>query len=121
VVELKALDLVCQKARIIVHEPTGTTIAPSESSAGRSNRERAVLGEIDAHQIQKVLSRNPDLSSVVGPAFLCLRMQLKGVDVVDVIRLTEGFSLHIFSSLLLSSLPSLLFLPFFSLITAIDL
>jgi hypothetical protein len=63
--------LVCQKARIIVHEPTGnTTIAPSESSAGNTNRsgrrERQGVGECDVMQVQRVLEKNPDLKSVVS-------------------------------------------------------
>ncbi|KAK8865920.1 hypothetical protein IAR55_001068 [Kwoniella newhampshirensis] len=58
-------DLVCQKARIIVHEP-GTSVAPSESSAGRSGfaSSRRTGFNIDIMQVQKVLQRNEDLSEV---------------------------------------------------------
>ena len=62
-------DLVCQKARIIVHDPDkGTTVAPSESSAdqtGRSKRE-PLGGNVDIMQVQRILKRNPDLADVVS-------------------------------------------------------
>ncbi|WVQ85375.1 hypothetical protein IAT38_007540 [Cryptococcus sp. DSM 104549] len=63
-------DLVCQKARIIIHEP-GTSTAPSESSAGRSGRSgmgassRRTGGfNIDIMQMQKMMARNEDLAEV---------------------------------------------------------
>ncbi|WWD17893.1 hypothetical protein CI109_102338 [Kwoniella shandongensis] len=58
-------DLVCQKARIIVHEP-GTSVAPSESSAGKSGfaSSRKMGFNIDIMQVQKVLQRNEELSEV---------------------------------------------------------
>ncbi|OCF55470.1 hypothetical protein L486_06954 [Kwoniella mangroviensis CBS 10435] len=58
-------DLVCQKARIIVHEP-GSTIAPSESSASRGGARgsRRTGFDIDIMQVQKVLARNDELAEV---------------------------------------------------------
>lgn len=82
-------DLVCQKARIVVHDPTATTAA-SESSFGRSvNRRpnhpvapsragssgtgttdlRARNAGVDVMQIQKVLEKNPELADVVSYGF----------------------------------------------------
>lgn len=68
-------DLVCQKARIIVHEP-GSSVAPSESSGGRGPRSdsgmttttalRARNAGVDVMQIQRVLMRNPELANVVS-------------------------------------------------------
>lgn len=89
----------CQKARIVVHEP-GTTTAPSESSFGRgqpvsrgggrggyaASREgsgggrsdvtgttalRARNAGVDVMQIQKVLEKNPDLADVVSSLLVC--------------------------------------------------
>lgn len=64
----------CQKARIIVHEP-GSSVAPSESSGGRPRSEsgmttttalRARNAGVDVMQIQRVLMRNPELANVVS-------------------------------------------------------
>jgi hypothetical protein len=62
---------VCQKARIIVHDPErATTVAPSESSAGRktvlSGKNFVPTGKIDVMQMQKILEKNPELSDVVS-------------------------------------------------------
>lgn len=70
-----SVDLVCQKARIIVHE-AGSSHAPSESSGGRGARSdagrttttalRARNDNHDVLQIQRVLQRNPELADVVS-------------------------------------------------------
>ncbi|WVR05874.1 hypothetical protein IAU60_002900 [Kwoniella sp. DSM 27419] len=58
-------DLVCQKARVVVHEP-GTSQAPSVSSTGKSgmNRSRQTALSIDVMQIQKLLEKNGAMSEV---------------------------------------------------------
>ncbi|WWC66253.1 uncharacterized protein I206_100154 [Kwoniella pini CBS 10737] len=58
-------DLVCQKARIIVHDSEASQ-APSVSSAGRSNpRGSRMTGlSIDIMQVQKLLKRNDELAEV---------------------------------------------------------
>ncbi|WVW82289.1 hypothetical protein I302_104295 [Kwoniella bestiolae CBS 10118] len=58
-------DLVCQKARIFVHDAE-STVAPSESSAGRSDGRstRRTGFNIDIMQVQKVLERNDELAEV---------------------------------------------------------
>lgn len=77
----------CQKARIIVHDPDrGTTVAPSESSAGRTSRSKRepVGGNVDIMQVQRILERNPDLSDVVsdqmslGPALAHVDLRADG-------------------------------------------
>ena len=63
------LDLVCQKARIMIHESSNnTTYAPSESSAGRTSRDskNTALSNIDAMQLQNVLLKNKELEEVVS-------------------------------------------------------
>ncbi|WVQ97314.1 hypothetical protein IAU59_004425 [Kwoniella sp. CBS 9459] len=58
-------DLVCQKARIIVRDPNISSVAPSESSAGRSGTGTRRTGfNIDVMQVQKVLEKNDDLAEV---------------------------------------------------------
>ncbi|WRT64136.1 uncharacterized protein IL334_001065 [Kwoniella shivajii] len=58
-------DLVCQKARIIVHEPD-VSVAPSVSSAGRSVTRTSKRGafSFDIMQVQKVLEKNDELAEV---------------------------------------------------------
>ncbi|KAK4686283.1 eukaryotic translation initiation factor 2C, partial [Tremellales sp. Uapishka_1] len=56
-------DLVCQKARIFVHEP-GTSTAPSVTSVGRGSEEKPRVSSLDIMQIQKIMARNPELASV---------------------------------------------------------
>nr|XP_018267308.1 uncharacterized protein I303_01293 [Kwoniella dejecticola CBS 10117]OBR89466.1 hypothetical protein I303_01293 [Kwoniella dejecticola CBS 10117] len=58
-------DLVCQKARIIVHDPEASE-APSVSSAGRSDttRSRKTGFNIDVMQVQRLLQRNDELAEV---------------------------------------------------------
>lgn len=60
----------CQKARIIVHEPNLGNSAPSESSHGGTNTTRSMFrkagGELDVMQIQRLLEKNPELGVVVS-------------------------------------------------------
>ncbi|WWC86242.1 uncharacterized protein L201_001115 [Kwoniella dendrophila CBS 6074] len=58
-------DLVCQKARIIVHDSENSQ-APSVSSGGRSGaRSSKQMGlNIDIMQVQKILERNDELAEV---------------------------------------------------------
>jgi hypothetical protein len=61
---------VCQKARIIVHEPNLANSAPSESSHGGTNTTRSMFrkpgGELDVMQVQRVLEKNAELELVVS-------------------------------------------------------
>jgi hypothetical protein len=78
-------DLVCQKARLIVNDPSaGTSFAPSESSFGNrdtntrasqagysragSGGQSATRGArgLDVMQVQKIMARNPELADVVS-------------------------------------------------------
>lgn len=71
-------DLVCQKARIIVHEPNLGNSAPSESSHGGTATGtgtsksifRKAGGELDIMQVQRLLEKNPDMGIVVSSPFL---------------------------------------------------
>ncbi len=58
------LDLVCQKARLMAHDPSRTS-APSVSSAGESGARRSA-GETDVRQVQRILSKNEEMQDVVS-------------------------------------------------------
>lgn len=67
----------------MVHEQTGTSYAPSQSSAGKTgagtsaDHKRKTVGDIDVMQVQKVLRRNPELADVVSQLadlFRCLKL-----------------------------------------------